>query len=1043
MSGPIRVLHVDDEPEFTDLTATYLEREDDRITVETATGATEGLDQLTDRIDCIISDYEMPQTNGIEFLETVRERYPDLPFILYTGKGSEEVASEAISAGVTDYLQKGHGAEQYELLTNRLTNAVDQARTQIEADKHHRVSTVVRDINQALVEATSSEEISHRVCQILSDATPYVFAWVGTVDEETQQLTPQAAAGFGDGYLEDITVTTDTGSPGRGPGGTAIRENRITVSQNIHEDETFAPWRDEALERGYRSVAGIPLSLDGTQYGVLGVYADRPNAFDEPERELLAELGSTIAHAYHRLEIQQQYEDQYRELFSEAPVMFAFTRKTGGGPVIEECNELFAETLGYTREELHGTRLAELYTEESAQALLGGGGYDRALTGEFVREQREFVTNDGSTITTLLRATPRRGREGDVIGTYALFVDVTRKHERLSSLFEQFPEPVLAYVHEAGEPYIKQVNEAFTETFGYRTEEAVGEHVDSLLVPPDRQAEATRIDEQVQAGDSVDALLRRQTRGGMRDFRLRNIPLSTDDTIDGYAIYADVTERRRREKELQQEQQRFQVLFEQLTQPLVEVEYDGSDPIVTDVNPAFEETFGYESPTIVGEPLDEYIVPDDWQDEADDINQYVRGGGRLVSREVTRQTADGLRDFLIENAVYEDASGGFAVYTDITDRKRREESLNALQKVTREFMSAQDKEAVADKAVQAARSVLDHPVNGLWFYDADSDELQPVAVTTEAVDMMGEPPSYTGGESLTWGAFADTELRVYDDVQTEPGRLNAETPIRSEIILPLGDHGVMNISSVEPETFSEIDLSVIRIFGKTVEAALQRAEREQRLRRQQTTLKRQNERLEKFNRVVSHDLRNPLQAAIGRVDLAQNECESTHLADATDALERMDTLIDDLLIIAQEGTRVEDREPVTLETVVEDAWSHMDTSDATLQTHTDHKIQADPSRLEQLLTNLLRNSIDHCGSEVTVRVGDLPRGFHVADDGPGISAEERKKVFEAGYSTSADGTGFGLNIVQEVAIAHGWEVSATDSEDGGARFEITGVDIHE
>lgn len=99
----IQVLHVDDEPEFSDLATTFLEREDDRFETETATSASEGLDRLSeDGYDCIISDHDMPGKNGIEFLEAVREDHPDLPFILYTGKGSEEVASEAISSPSRD-----------------------------------------------------------------------------------------------------------------------------------------------------------------------------------------------------------------------------------------------------------------------------------------------------------------------------------------------------------------------------------------------------------------------------------------------------------------------------------------------------------------------------------------------------------------------------------------------------------------------------------------------------------------------------------------------------------------------------------------------------------------------------------------------------------------------------------------------------------------------------------------------------------------------------------------------------------------------------
>jgi CheY-like chemotaxis protein len=278
----IRVLHVDDESEFLDLATTYLSRQDDRFTIETATSADAGLDCLaTDEFDCVISDYDMPGMTGIDFLQAVREDSPDLPFILFTGKGSEEVASEAISAGVTDYLQKQRGTEQYELLANRVTNAVEQRRARTQAQEHHRVSSVVRKINRALVQARNREEIDHRVCQILTDADPYVLAWIGTVDPATDRIEPQAAAGSGkEAYLDTITVTVDDSPTGHGPGGTAVRENRVVVSQDIDQDETFAPWREDAREQGYRAVAAIPLTHEDTRYGLLAVYAD-PTA-EEP-----------------------------------------------------------------------------------------------------------------------------------------------------------------------------------------------------------------------------------------------------------------------------------------------------------------------------------------------------------------------------------------------------------------------------------------------------------------------------------------------------------------------------------------------------------------------------------------------------------------------------------------------------------------------------------------------------------------------------------------------------------------------------------------
>jgi signal transduction histidine kinase len=214
-------------------------------------------------------------------------------------------------------------------------------------------------------------------------------------------------------------------------------------------------------------------------------------------------------------------------------------------------------------------------------------------------------------------------------------------------------------------------------------------------------------------------------------------------------------------------------------------------------------------------------------------------------------------------------------------------------------------------------------------------------------------------------------------------------------------------------------------------------------RERERKLERQNERLEEFVSLVSHDLQNPLNVAAGRLELADEECESDHLDAAARALDRMDELIADLLRLAREGERVNEIESVALADVVEECWHNVATGEAELVVETTRTIRADPGRLQHLLENLLRNAVEHGstdGTSVTITVGDIDGGFYVEDDGPGIPEAKRSRVFESGYSTSADGTGFGLAIVKEVAEAHEWSIRVTESADGGARFEITGVE---
>ena len=206
----------------------------------------------------------------------------------------------------------------------------------------------------------------------------------------------------------------------------------------------------------------------------------------------------------------------------------------------------------------------------------------------------------------------------------------------------------------------------------------------------------------------------------------------------------------------------------------------------------------------------------------------------------------------------------------------------------------------------------------------------------------------------------------------------------------------------------------------------------------------QVEQLEEFASVVSHDLRNPLSIASGRLQLAQDEYDGEHLEHVETALDRMDAIIEDTLVLAQEGQRVGDPEPVPIHQFTQQCWEMVETPEATLEINGEFWIYADQDRLSHVFENLFRNAVEHSEEAVTISVGRLDDvGFYVEDDGPGIPEEERTEVLKAGHSQSAGGAGFGLAIVNRIADAHCWTLSITDSNEGGARFEFTNVDIHE
>jgi len=580
--APIRVLLVDDDPDLATMTATYLKRQDDQFAVETAIGADAALERLDDGIDCVVSDYEMPEKTGTELLEAVREAYPDLPFILYTGKGSEEIASDAISAGVTDYLQKERGSGQYAVLANRIENAVEAYRSETLLTRRTR-----------------------RLERLISNLPGIVYRCRNEPEWPMEAVEGEVAAmtGYDAESLENGDVQ----------------------------------WGPDVLHPGDRE----------------RVWVDVQDALEERGR----------------------FELSYRIRTRDGETRWMWERGRG----VYEDGDL--------------TRIEGFITDVTA------------------RERRQSRLQESSA--------------------------------RLEALFEQSPDMI--NLHDANGT-IAEPNARLCEKTGYDREELIGMKVWDIDCSID-SASAAEIWDRMEPGDS-----------------------------------------RRLESE------------------------------------------------------------------------YERADGSTFPVEVNIRRIDAADEAL------------FAVISrDVSERKERER------------------------------------------------------------------------------------------------------------------------------------------------------------------------RLERFASIVSHDLRNPLNVAQGRVDLAAEECDSEHLDHVADAHERMNALIDSLLSLAQQGELATDTERIDLAEAVESAWSSVPTDDAHLRTTVTGTVSADRSRLAQLFENLFRNSVEHGGSGVTITVGDLDDGFYVADDGPGISGTNRASVFETGYSTG-DGTGFGLAIVEQVAEAHGWSIQLAESDDGGVRFEFTGVD---
>jgi len=664
-----------------------------------------------------------------------------------------------------------------------------------------------------------------------------------------------------------------------------------------------------------------------------------------------------------------------------------------------------------------------------------------------------------------------------------------RERDRFAAVFESIPDPAATVSLRDGEAVVESVNSAFERAFEYTESTASGRTLNELIVPEDRQTAGRRIDERAAAGEQVVEEVRRRTAGGeLRDFLFRNIPI--DGTDEAYGIYTDITDRKRRERTLEalNEVTRRQIRAstpdevariaveaaeEVLGLPLSSVHrYDESEQALeltavsaagdsyseemdltyTDHDTIVWEVFESGSSRVVDDlrELPPERIPNPETPARSAVILPLDGHGVFV---VTSQTPDAFGDDDIQLA--ELLAGTTAIALAQTDH---EQTLARLHDATRGLMSATETETIAELTIAAARDVLDFSLVSVRSYDPDANVLRPAAATDRALEQFGELEVFERDESLAWRTFDSGEATVLADVTEYEASVNAGTGVRGLMILPLGEYGTLNVAATTPDAFDEADRSLARILAANVETALARSADERELRTRERELSRQNEQLDKFASVVSHDLRNPLNVATGRLELLDSEVESPHIEPIRRSHERMETLIEDVLALAKQGRSVGETSSVSVATTATEAWEQVSGDGTTFEVVTDLVVEADESRLQELFENLFRNSVEHGSTsprsqgrggavehgrpdeppQLTIRVGALAddAGFYVADDGAGIPSDEREAVFERGYTTAGEGTGFGLTIVQQIARAHGWQVGVTESEAGGARFEI-------
>jgi len=1118
MSEPVNILHVDDDPDLGDLTATFLEREDSRFTVQTATSPAEGLDSITeDAPNCIVSDYDMPGKNGVDFLRTVRKTHPDIPFILFTGKGSEEVASEAISAGVTDYLQKESGTEQYKLLANRIGNAVEGRRAASEAERQQDLMSRSEVLGSMggweLHRETETLRMTSGLKKLygFSEAqNPSLSQTISLYDKDSQKTIErliQEAVENGYAESDNLRFQRADGQDCIVEGNAELVENGKSepVLRGVIRDKTEQYKRREELEQIetlFEHTQG-PLFLIGVDDGftiervnqaweeATGVSSELSRG--QTPRELLGEkTGDRVAKRYRECVERQEpleYEEQLQ--FGDdltywetriAPVIIDADVKYIAGSTLNVTesrerqrelrrlqqaidganvaitladpskddnplvyvNDAYEQLTGYSTEEALGRNCRYLQGEETDP--------ERVSTLREAIDEEEPVTvelrnyrKDGTEFWNRLTVTPIYDDDGTLIrylGTQEEITDRKARERQLLELNETTQRLSKARsrreIAEIGTEAARNILGLQANSLHFATEdgaelEPAAQTTESASLIGDaptlsvedsiagriyRDGEPTAIEDVHQDPDihNPETNLRGHfylplgdhgvlIAGSAESAAFNDTDLSVGDLLAGNLVAA--LDRVKHAETARQRREQLSLLFEE--SPLGAVQWDEAFRF-DHLNERAQEILGYSEDDLRGESW-ERIVADGDHDQVQNVVEQLldADGGTKVINTNTTQSGE-VRTCEWHNRAVTGPDGEvrsvFSKFYDVTDRERYKQQLQEYETVL--------------KTLSDAVYVLDE--DGHFTYV--NDEFVELVGYERQTIIENTPSLFKDEETVK---MAEKQLgRLLSEDGPETVTFEATIQPRDGDPIVCEDH--MSVLPYESESF-EGSVGTLRDITE-------RKERTQEIEQQ-------NKHLDEFTSVVSHDLRNPLLVAEGRLELARAERDSAHLADIADAIERSQALIDDLLTLARGGDTVGSTEEVHLSALAEKCWQVVPSDDATLTVDSDRAMFADRSRFQQLLENLFTNAVEHGGEDVTISVGELDDGFYIADDGAGIPEREQGRIFEAGYSTVEGGTGFGLRIVKQIVEAHGWEIRITESANGGAQFEFTEVDTAE
>jgi PAS domain S-box-containing protein len=454
----------------------------------------------------------------------------------------------------------------------------ERKRAEEELRRVNRANRVLSECNQAVIRATEEPGLLHKICQLIVEVGGYRLTWVGFAEQdEGQTVRPVAQAGYEAGYLDTANVTWADTERGHGPTGTAVRTGKPSIARNILTDSNYAPWRAEAIKRGYASSIALPLIAEGQTLrpgsgqalGALHIYAVEPDAFDTEEVKLLTELASDLAFGIKALRTRaehkqaeaelQEAERRFRTLLDNVGLIAVGLDQEGN---VAYTNPYLLELSGYTLDEVLGKNWFQTFIPERDRPTVGTVFSKILENGIYPHYENPILTKDGEERLIVWNNTLLLDPNGKQVGTMSIGEDITdrqrmevalRKSEEKYRLhFENVSDVIYSIDLEFR---VLSVSPSVERVLGYKPEELIGKPLQELNLLAAESLEMALSDvRRILAGERVSAAVYEFiVKDGSRRFgEVSGAPLVQDGKVVALVSVArDITERKRAERLLQ------------------------------------------------------------------------------------------------------------------------------------------------------------------------------------------------------------------------------------------------------------------------------------------------------------------------------------------------------------------------------------------------------------------------------------------------------------------------------------------------------------